>query len=112
MTSVAISKHMVSGGEFLITETKPNSIFTRDDLEEIQYQIASAIKEFFEKEVIPRTDEIEALNANTMHELMQKAGEVGMRASRDQRHLIAGRQRRRTVFPCRNSVFCKVQAMS
>ncbi|KAF0249042.1 MAG: acyl-CoA dehydrogenase domain-containing protein [bacterium] len=78
MTSVATSKHMMKGGEFLITDANPNSIFTRDDLEEIQYQIASAIKEFFEKEVIPRVEEIEALNSDTIHELMRKAGDVGM----------------------------------
>lgn len=78
MTSVATSKHMVRGGEFLITETNPNSIFTRDDLEEIQYQVASAIKEFFDKEVLPRTEEIEALNVDTMRELMRKAGDVGL----------------------------------
>ena len=78
MTSVATSKRMVQGGEFLITDANPNSIFTRDDLEEIQYQIASAIKEFFEKEVIPRVEEIEALNSDTIHELMRKAGDVGM----------------------------------
>lgn len=78
MTSVATSKHMVRGGEFLIAEANPNSIFTRDDLEEIQYQVANAIKEFFEKEVVPRTDEIEVLNSDTIRELMRKAGDVGM----------------------------------
>ena len=78
MTSSATNKRLVRGGEFLITETNPNSIFTRDDIEEIQLEVAAAIRAFFEKEVVPRDEEIEALNVETIRELMLKAGEVGL----------------------------------
>lgn len=78
MSSSAAEKRSVRGGEFLINDIQPEEIFTRDDLEPIQHEVASALRQFFEKEVVPRDEEIEALNSETIRELMLKAGEVGL----------------------------------
>ncbi|MEW6731451.1 MAG: acyl-CoA dehydrogenase family protein [Acidobacteriota bacterium] len=78
MTSSAINRRIPRGGEFLITDTYYDSIFTRDDLEDIQREVAAAIRAFFEKEVVLHDEELEALNEQTVRQLMLKAGEVGM----------------------------------
>jgi alkylation response protein AidB-like acyl-CoA dehydrogenase len=66
------------GGEFLVAKSSPESIFTRDDINDTQREVASAVREFFEKEVVPRDEEIEALNVETIRELMKKAGDLGL----------------------------------
>ncbi|MBL8152341.1 MAG: acyl-CoA dehydrogenase family protein, partial [Blastocatellia bacterium] len=76
--SVSSKSDALRGGEFLLAESSPESIFTRDDVEDIQREVARAVKEFYEKEVVTRDEEIETLNAETIRSLMKKAGEVGI----------------------------------
>jgi alkylation response protein AidB-like acyl-CoA dehydrogenase len=78
MSSPASVKKNLRGGEFLLREVTPEMIFTRDDLEGIQYEVAAAMRAFYEKEVVPRDEEIESLTVATLRELMLKAGEVGL----------------------------------
>ena len=65
MSSSVSNRRALRGGEFLISGTDPKSIFTRDDIEDIQREVASAVRAFFEKEVVPRDEEIEALKIVT-----------------------------------------------
>lgn len=67
-----------TGGSFLIEDRTPDEVFTYEDLSEEQRMIADTARDFMENEVLPRLDEILALKYETSHELMGKAGELGL----------------------------------
>ena len=66
------------GGSFLIETRTPDEIFTYEDLSEEQRMIADTARDFMENEVVPRLDEILAHKFEVSHELMEKAGELGL----------------------------------
>lgn len=78
MSSTSSQKSLLRGGEFLIAETEPAHIFTREDVDETGREVAAAIRVFFEKEVAARDEQIEALDEATIRALMLKAGEIGL----------------------------------
>ena len=49
----------IIGGEFLIKESNPENIFILEDFNEEQRMMADACYDFLEKEVIPKTKEID-----------------------------------------------------
>ena len=67
-----------TGGSFLIETRTPDEIFTMEDLSEEQRMIADTARDFMEKEVVPRLDEILDHKFEVSHELMEKAGELGL----------------------------------
>lgn len=68
----------IKGGSFLLSELDPSAIFTPEDFTEEHKMIAAMTKDFLEREVVPRDEEIENLNYELTAELLLKAGELGL----------------------------------
>ncbi|MDR3726841.1 MAG: acyl-CoA dehydrogenase family protein [Terracidiphilus sp.] len=66
-----------AGGSFLLETRTPAEVFTPEDLNEEQRQIAAAAAQFAKEEILPRAAAIEAKEPGVMQELMRKAGELG-----------------------------------
>ena len=75
-----MKKQVPQGGEFLVTETGPESMFIREDFDEEQQLIAQTCREFTEREVIPRLDELDRQEEGLMQTLLKKAGDLGLLA--------------------------------
>ena len=70
----------LAGGEFVVKESTPDMAFTPEDFTEEQLMVRDMASDFMEKEIFPRTMEIEKQKEDhTLSvELMQKAGELGL----------------------------------
>jgi alkylation response protein AidB-like acyl-CoA dehydrogenase len=68
----------LKGGEFLIRDTDPQSIFIPEQWDEEQLMIAQTCKDFLEKEVNPNINRIDAQEEGLMVSLLEKAGELGL----------------------------------
>ncbi len=66
------------GGSFLIEQTTPEEIQKPEDFESELKMFAKTARDFVEKEVWPKNDEIESQNFEVVKELMRKAGEKGL----------------------------------
>ena len=72
-------KASIKGGEFLIKETTAAQVFIPEEFTEEQQMIAATCREFLEREIWPRLDEIDAAKSpELMSSLMDKAGELGL----------------------------------
>ena len=72
-------KASITGGEFLIKETAASQVFIPEEFTEEQQMIAATCREFLEREVWPRLDEIDAAKSTDLiSSLMDKAGELGI----------------------------------
>lgn len=78
METVA-NKNLIKGGEFLIKDITPQEIFTPEEFTEEQRMLIQACKDFLEKEVYPKVEELdEAKDTSLMVSLLDKAGELGL----------------------------------
>jgi hypothetical protein len=68
----------LKGGEFLIAETEPSSVFISEDFTEEQNMVLNMVKEFVEKRVMPVADQIESLDLELTKSLLKEAGEQGL----------------------------------
>ena len=75
---VASQKEILRGGSFLISETRPEWVFSPEDLSEEHRMIAQTTTEYIEKEVVPHHARIEEKDYELQRELLQKAGELGL----------------------------------
>ncbi len=75
---MSIKDGIIKGGSFLLEETKPESIFTPEDVNEEQRMIATMTAEFIEGEVQPHDEEIEKQNVKLIVQLLKKAGDIGI----------------------------------
>jgi butyryl-CoA dehydrogenase len=66
-----------AGGSFLLESRTPAEVFTPEDLNEEQRQIAATAAQFARDEILPLTDAIEAKEPGVMRLLIQKAAELG-----------------------------------
>ena len=66
-----------AGGSFLIETRTPDEVFTPEDLNEEQRQIASTAAQFARDEIIPATAAIEAKEPGVLRSLLVKAAELG-----------------------------------
>jgi alkylation response protein AidB-like acyl-CoA dehydrogenase len=79
MSTATETKKAIKGGEFLIRETQAHEIFIPEDFNEEQKMIEQQCKDFLEKEVFPRLNEIDSMkDAKLMPSLLDKAGELGL----------------------------------
>jgi alkylation response protein AidB-like acyl-CoA dehydrogenase len=69
-----------AGGSFLLEARSPDEVFTPEDLNEEQRQIASTAAQFARDEIVPRTAAIEAKEPGVMPALLRKAAELGFTA--------------------------------
>lgn len=73
------NKASIKGGEFLIKDTDASQVFIPEEFTEVQQMIAATCREFLEREIWPRLDEIDAAKSpELMSSLMDKAGELGL----------------------------------
>src|SRR3982751_333737 len=78
MSAVAEDKQLVKGGAFLIEERRPEDIFTPEDFTEEHRMIAETTREFMDKEVVTRIDELEKHDWKLSRELIGKAADLGL----------------------------------
>lgn len=71
-------KDVTKGGEFLIKETKAESVFIPEEFDEEQKMIAETCYDFIEKEIDPILDRIDSMEEGLTESLLDKAGELGM----------------------------------
>lgn len=72
------NKNTLKGGEFLIKETDPNSVFIPEQFDEEQLMIAATCNDFVEQEILPNIERIEKLEEGYTPSLLEKAGELGL----------------------------------
>ncbi|MBO0940032.1 acyl-CoA dehydrogenase family protein [Fibrella sp. HMF5335] len=73
------NKASIKGGEFLIKDTDASQVFIPEEFTEEQQMIAATCREFLEREIWPRLNEIDkAESPALMSSLMDKAGELGL----------------------------------
>ena len=70
-----------AGGSFLLEERTPQEVFTPEDFNDEQRQIAETASNFARKEILPAADAIEAKDYKVMRALLAKAGELGLMAT-------------------------------
>jgi butyryl-CoA dehydrogenase len=66
-----------AGGSFLLETRTPAEVFTPEDLNEEQRQIAATAAQFAREEILPAADAIEAKEPGVLRSTMQKAAELG-----------------------------------
>ena len=69
---------MIRGGEFLIKDQDSKDVFIPEDFSDDQLMMASATKEFVEKELDPHRERFEQKDYKLTEECMKKAGELGL----------------------------------
>ena len=82
MPTSAVASPIVAaaGGSFLLESRTPDEIFTPEDLNEEQRQIAATAAQFAREEILPKTAAIEAKELGAMPSLLRKAAELGFTA--------------------------------
>ncbi|MDC3306253.1 acyl-CoA dehydrogenase family protein, partial [Flavobacteriales bacterium] len=68
----------IKGGEFLIKDQEAKDIFIPEEFGEDQLMMASATKEFVEKELDPHRERFEKKDYKLTEDCMKKAGELGL----------------------------------
>jgi alkylation response protein AidB-like acyl-CoA dehydrogenase len=82
MTPLTVSPVLAApGGSFLLESRSPAEIFTPEDLNEEQRQIAATAARFAREEIQPAVTDLEAKKPGVMAALMQKAAELGFMAA-------------------------------
>ncbi len=77
--SITATKKAIKGGEFLIRETEASEIFIPEEFSEEQKMIRQQCKDFLDKEVFSKLDEIDSMkNPKLMPSILDKAGELGL----------------------------------
>jgi alkylation response protein AidB-like acyl-CoA dehydrogenase len=66
-----------AGGSFLLEDRLPEEVFTPEDLNEEQRQIAATADRFVREQVLPKTASIEAKETGAARALLQEAAELG-----------------------------------
>ena len=79
-STVASPIAAAAGGSFLLETRTPAEIFTPEDLNEEQRQIAATAARFAREEILPRVAAIEAKEPGAMVALLRKAAELGFTA--------------------------------
>jgi alkylation response protein AidB-like acyl-CoA dehydrogenase len=66
------------GGAFVIRETRWNDVFIPEDFNEEQRMIEQTCIEFLKSSILPKLDQIDALEPGLMEQLLDQAGELGL----------------------------------
>jgi alkylation response protein AidB-like acyl-CoA dehydrogenase len=79
MSKTVGTQKAIRGGEFLIRETLASDIFIPEEFNDEQKMIRQQCKDFLDKEVFNRLDEIDSMkDPKLMPGLLDKAGELGL----------------------------------
>lgn len=68
----------LTGGSFLFNETKPELVFTPEDLSSDEREMAATAEKFMDKEVFPRLDALEHREEGLAQKLFHQAAELGL----------------------------------
>src|SRR5436309_1937871 len=68
----------LTGGNFLLAETEPDTVFTPEDLSSEQRLMAQTAEKFMEKEVLPNVDALEHQQDGLTPKIFRKAGGLGL----------------------------------
>ncbi|MDX2359949.1 MAG: acyl-CoA dehydrogenase family protein [Crocinitomicaceae bacterium] len=68
----------IKGGEFIIRNTEPSSIFIPENWTEEQRMISDMCDDFITTEVVPHIERIDTMEEGLMPSIMEKAGELGL----------------------------------
>ncbi len=74
----AVSNNLLKGGEFLVKNAAPDSIFTPESFSEEQKMIKEMCESFIASEVKPVLKEIDRQKPGLMESLLNKSGEQGL----------------------------------
>jgi alkylation response protein AidB-like acyl-CoA dehydrogenase len=74
----AMKNNLITGGEFLVKQTKPEEVFIPEQFDEEQRMIGETCQDFLETEVFPILDRIDSQEEGIMRDLLQKTGELGL----------------------------------
>nr|BCX00177.1 MAG: acyl-CoA dehydrogenase [Bacteroidota bacterium] len=66
------------GGEFLVRQTEPESVFSPEDFSEELRMIGQMTEEFVQNEILPLMDRLEQLEEGLNPMLLRRAGELGL----------------------------------
>jgi alkylation response protein AidB-like acyl-CoA dehydrogenase len=69
--------HLI-GGNFLLTETEPDLVFTPEDLSSDQRLMGQTAEKFMEKDILPNLEALEHQADGLAPKLFRKAGELGL----------------------------------
>ena len=80
VTENVVKVRSLAGGEFLVKESSPDMVFTPEDFSEEQLMVKDMASDFVEKEIFPRSAEIEKQKEDhtLSRKLMLMAGELGL----------------------------------
>ncbi|HLS11073.1 MAG TPA: acyl-CoA dehydrogenase family protein [Flavobacteriaceae bacterium] len=70
--------NLIRGGQFIVRETDAKDVFTPEDFTEEQRMMRDSVKEFIDKEVIPKKPQFEKKDYALTEDVMRKAGELGL----------------------------------
>ncbi|AEI14087.1 Butyryl-CoA dehydrogenase [Flexistipes sinusarabici DSM 4947] len=73
-----MSEKLLKGGEYLIKKTDADDVFTPEDFNDEQKQIAETTDQFVMNEIVPHIEEIDHQNFDIVIEGMKKCGELGL----------------------------------
>ncbi|HEX4757286.1 MAG TPA: acyl-CoA dehydrogenase family protein [Terracidiphilus sp.] len=79
-TSVALQIAVAAGGSFLLDNRTPAEVFTPEDMNEEERQIAATAARFAREEILPATEAIEAKEPGVLAGLLRKAADLGFTA--------------------------------
>jgi hypothetical protein len=77
MVEQALPPHLI-GGNFLFTETKPDLVFTPEDLGSDEREMAATAEKFMDKEVFPQLDALEHREEGLALKYFRMASELGL----------------------------------
>ncbi len=78
MSEIETPMKVLKGGEFLIKETDPKDVFTREDLNEEQMMFAEMTEQFIEKHVTPHIARIDKMEEGLAVQILSEAGQLGI----------------------------------
>jgi butyryl-CoA dehydrogenase len=79
-TSVALQIAVAAGGSFLLDNRATAEVFTPEDMNEEERQIAATAARFAREEILPATEAIEAKEPGVLAGLLRKAADLGFTA--------------------------------
>ncbi len=71
-------KQTIKGGEFLVKETSFQDIFIPEEFNEEQLMMAKTCRDFIQKEIMPKVDQLDKHDRELLSKLVKQAGELGL----------------------------------
>ena len=81
MSTVLEAKKVLKGGEFLVADATPDSIFSPEEFNEEQLMVKQMMRDFVDQEIIPNLDKIEKQQDNIAVKLLDKMADLGLLGS-------------------------------